>query len=252
MKKTFPPVYRAIFVLLLLAVVAPRPVAAQQGWRVELGEAQAPESVHVRQFLEENRLFAGPQAGLNHWIRMPRPVTLHARECATSDVRWVPEQSSVEICYRLLVRLAGLLNASDSTASALTPSFFFFVLHGAAHAIVDELNLPTAAGEERAVDEVLALILVPHGGQRGSRILSGVQTLQRVDAGWNEWEYAQTHQLTPARIETIACLAYGANPSAFPEYRRTGLVPAARASGCPAAYQRVYNGLGQRLARHMN
>ncbi|HYW10613.1 MAG TPA: DUF4344 domain-containing metallopeptidase [Longimicrobium sp.] len=252
MTKTFPLVCRALFVLLLLAAAAPRPGAAQQGWRVELGEAQDPESMNMRRFFEENRVFAGPQAGLNRWVRMPRPVALHATECATSDVRWVPERARLEICYRLLVRLTGLLNASDSTAAALTPSFYFFVLHGAAHAIVDELNLPTAAGEERAADEVLALMLVPQGGRMSSLLLNGVRTLQRVDEGWSEWEHARTHELTPERIETIACLAYGANPSAFPEYRRSGLVPAARASGCAAAYQRVYNGLGQRLARHMN
>ncbi len=252
MTTTFAIIRRALLILLLLAAAAPRPGAAQQGWRVELGEAQAPESVSLRRFFEEERVFAGPQAGLNQWVRMPRPVTLRATECPASDVRWVPEQASVEVCYRLLVRLAGLLNAADSTASALTPSFYFFVLHGAAHAIVDELNLPTAAGEERAVDEVMALMLVPQGGRMSSMLLNGVKTLQRVDEGWDQWEHARTHELTPARIETIACLAYGANPSAFPEYRRSGLIPAARASGCAAAYQRVYNGLGQRLARHMN
>jgi hypothetical protein len=251
MKKMFSRACRVLFVLLLLTAAAPTAGAAQQGFRVELGEAQSPEAQHVRTFFEENRVFDRLVRGLNGWVRMPRPVALHAVECTTSDVRWVPEQASVEVCYGLLPRLTDVL-AADSVAGALTPSFYYLVMHGAAHAVVDELNLPTPGGEEQAVDEVMALILVAQGGPMGSALLSGMQTLQRADAGWAEWEHAQAHQLTAERLDAIACIAFGANPSRFPEYRQRDLVPAGRTAACEAAYQRVASGLGQRLARQMN
>lgn len=251
MTKMIPPVCRALLLLLVLAGAAPQAGAAQQGFRVELGEAQDPESQRVRRYFEENRVFNAPVQGLNAWVRMPRPVTLHATECPAPEVRWVPAEARVEVCYPLLPYLTDVL-AADSALGELAPAFYFFVLHGAAHAIVDELDLPAAAGEEQAVDEVMGLMLTRQGGVRGSAMLAGVQTLLRADTAWSEREHAATHALTAERIETMACIAHGANPSRFPEYRQRDLLSAQRAAGCAAAYQRVYDGVGQRLARHMN
>jgi hypothetical protein len=155
----------------------------------------------------------------SYWLSMPRPLTLRPMECPASDLRWVPEEATLQVCYRMLVRLAGVLSAADSTRSAWAPAVYYFLLHGMAHAIVDELDLPTPSGEERTVDEVMALMLIPAGGDRASTILLAVRTLQGADARWDTWEHARTHQLGPERLETVACLAYGANPSAFPEFR---------------------------------
>lgn len=247
--------YRWIFGALAAALVLGAPASAQSrpepGFRVELGEAQDPGSVRVRGWLEQTRTLPMFAMGLSAWIRMPRPVTLRAAECATSDVRWVPEQAAVEICYRMGVRLMGRL-AADSTRNAFRGALGFLILHGVAHAVVDEMDLPTAGGEEQAVDELMALMIVPQGDEAGTWVLQAMHTLQRADASWSEWEWVRTHQLTPARVENIGCMAYGANPSVFRRYRESGLVPAARAGGCAAAYSRVLNGLGRRLQRYMN
>lgn len=237
--------------LLLLAAAVPAQGQARTGWRVEYDEAQGSESVHIRQFLEQSNALDATARWMSYWVSLPRPLTLRTMECATSEVRWVPEEATLQVCYRMLVRLSGLLLVEDSTRAAWAPALNYVLLHGMAHAMVDEMNLPAPNGEERAVDELMALMLVPAGGERGSWVLNGMRTLQRADARWSEWEHARTHQLTPERVETVACLAYGANPPVFPEYRRHGLIPAARAGGCAAAYQRVANGLGRRLEPRM-
>jgi Putative metallopeptidase len=234
---------RLLFVPLLLAAAAPR-LAAQEGFRVEYGEARDRESQQVRRYFEEHRVFDLLLRGLNGWVRMPRPIALRATGCAGGEVRWVPEQASVEVCYSLLPQLSDLL---ENEESALAPSFYFFVMHGAAHAIVDELELPAPDGEEQVADEVLALMLVPQG-RMGTELLVGVRTLQGA-AGWEQWEHPQAHGLTPDRIESIACVAYGANPARLAAYPESGLVPAARAEECEAAYRRVYSALGERLPR---
>lgn len=242
---------RALFVLLLLAAAVPAQGQARHGWRVAYDEPQAPESVQMRQLLDQSRALENMTPWFSYWLTMPRPLTLRPVECPASDVRWVPEEATLQVCYRMLVRLAGVLSAEDSTRTAWAPAVYYFLLHGMAHAIVDELDLPTPSGEERTVDEVMALMLIPAGGDQASTILLGVRTLQRADARWDTWEHARTHQLGPERLETVACLAYGANPSVFPEFRTRGLIPAARVGGCAAAYQRVANGVGRRLTPRM-
>lgn len=242
---------RLFAVLLLLCAGAPAQGQARPGWRAELGEARSSEAMQMRRTLEQSDALQPLAQWFSYWLVMPRPVALHAVDCPTSDVRWVPEEAAVQVCYRMLVRLAGLLTAEDSTRAAWAPALYYLVLHGMAHAITDELDLPTPGGEERAVDELMALMLVPAGGARGSEILAGMRTLHRADPRWDEWDHARVHQLTPERLETVACLAHGANPPVFPEYRRSGLIPAARAGGCAAAYQRLARGLGRRLEPRM-
>jgi hypothetical protein len=246
---------RWIFAAVAAALVLAAPTSAQTRPRpwltVELAETQDADALRIRGWLEQSGTLQLVAAGFNRWVRMPRPITLRATECATSDVRWVPDQAAVEVCYRMGVRLGGMLTA-DSTRGAYRPALGFIIMHGMAHAVVDELNLPTPAGEEQAVDEVTALFMVPHDLESSITLLTAIRTLQRADSGWAQWEWVRTHQLTPERLENIACMAYGANPSFFRRYRDTGLVSAARAGGCAAAYNRVFNGLGQRISRVMN
>lgn len=232
-----------------LVVSAAAPARAQ--FRVEMGPATESGSMRLRESVEQGGTMTRYAQNLNRWVNLPRPVTIRFVECPTSDVRWVPEERAIDVCYRMATRVMGIMSQADSTQRYAGPALEFMLFHGIAHAIVDELNLPTANGEEQAVDELAALLLVHTGPQFGTTLVRGITTLQRADPRWAEWEYATTHRLTADRFETIACIAYGANPRVFGLYRELGLVPAERAPRCAATYQRVANGLGQRLARHM-
>lgn len=243
---------RALAAALTFMAVAPLAAAAQTGFQVELTETQDPGSVRVRSWFQQTGSLNAMARTLNRWVRLPHPMTLRAADCPESDVRWVPEQRAVEVCYRMAVRVLGRLAENDSTRRAAGPAMAFLALHGAAHAIVDELDLATTGGEERAVREVMALVLVPEGPETGSRVLASLRTLHGADPGWAEWKWAQTHELTPEHLEDIACLAYGSNPAVTRPYRDAELLAAARARGCAAEYQRLYNGLGRRISRHMN
>jgi hypothetical protein len=249
MQNPFALLRRAVLALALLAVGA-APAHAQ--FRAELAPATDPASLRVRTTMEQSEHMARYAAGLNSWVRLPRPVTIRMLECPASDLRWVPEQRAVEVCYRMAIRVMGIMAGGDSLYALAGAALEFMLFHGVAHAIVDELNLPTPAGEEQAVDELAALLLVHTGARFGTELVRGVTTLQRMDARWAQWDYATAHGLTPERFENVACIAYGANPRVFGAYREQGLVPAARAGRCAAAYQRVAAGLGQRLQRHMH
>lgn len=249
---------RAALVCALLAAAAVQSAEAQapraqRGFRAELAPAEEAMSIRVRQSFEQSRSMTLFAQHLNHWVNMPRPVTLRWLECPTSDLRWVPETQSVEMCYRMAIRIMSVLDVTQSEARyrAAMGATFFVMFHGVAHAMVDELDLPTPNGEEQAVDELMALMIVHERTETGTMMIGGVKQLHAADARWAQWEYATAHGLVPERFETIACLAYGANPRYFGAYLEQGMVPAARAPRCAAAYQRVLNGLGARLARHM-
>ena len=238
--------------VLLFAAAVLVAVPAHAQFRAEHAPATDPASLRIRQANVRDEHMVHFAERLNRWVNLPRPVTLRMMECPTSDVRWVPAEQVVEVCYRMAIRVFSLMGPADSTARVAGPAIEFLLFHGVAHAIVDELDLPAPAGEEQAVDELAALLLIHTGPRFGSLLVEGVTTLQRVDPRWAEWEFAAAHGRTPERCQTIACIAYGANPQVFGVYREMGLVPAARAGSCGAAYRRVAAGaLGRRLERYM-
>lgn len=242
----------ALCAALLGAAAAVVPAGAQQaGFHPEYPEVQDAQHASARAWLMEDGQLDRFAAWMNQWLRMPRRVALRMAECPTSDVRWAPEQRAVEICYRMGTRLGGLLQA-DTLQDSFAPAMWFLQLHGVAHATIDELNLSVGAREEQAVDEFTALMLMRSGPEAARRLLKGIATLQRADAGWGEWDFAQSHGLTAARIENIACLVYGMNSTRFAPVRQAGLFPASRAAQCPAAGQRLLGTWGTRLGSRLN
>lgn len=237
---------------LLFAGVVLVAVPGHAQFRAELAPATDAASLRLRQSSEQSQHMVRYAERLNRWVNLPRPVTIRMLECPTSDLRWVPADQVIEVCYRMAIRILSLMSQADSTVRMGGPAIEFLLFHGVAHAIVDELDLPTPAGEEQAVDELAALLLIHTGPRFGTALVEGVTALQRTDPRWAEWEFATAHGLTAERFETIACIAYGANPQVFGLYREMGLVPAARAGSCAAAYRRVAAGaLGRRLERYM-
>ncbi|HEU0299265.1 MAG TPA: DUF4344 domain-containing metallopeptidase [Longimicrobium sp.] len=230
------------------------PVRAQAGFVVEYPPVQAAEDAHTRAWLMERGQMDRLAVWLNRWIRMPREVALRMVECPASDIRWNADERSVEICYRMITRIYGIAGSDADLRRAITGAHLYMVLHGVAHAIVDELNLPTPNGEEAAVDE-LAVLLIAHAREPGMStstfVVGGITTLQRTDARWGEWAYATTHGLTAERFRNVACLVDGMNPWGDDELREAGLVEAASRQRCRAAALRVVDVWGRRLSRYL-
>lgn len=241
----------ALCAALLSAAAAAGPARAQSGFYAEYPEVQDAQYAGVRASMMETRQLENFSRWMNQWLRMPRRVALRMAECPTSDVRWAPDQRAVEICYRTGTRLAGLLQA-DTLHNAFAPAMWFLQLHAVAHAAIDELNLQVGPREEQAVDEFTALLLMRFGPQGARDVLKGITTLQRADPSWAEWDFAESHGLTAARVQSIACMVYGMNTTHFAPVRQAGLIPAARVSTCSAAGQRVLGTWGSRLGNRLN
>lgn len=229
------------------------PVRAQTGFVVEYPPVQSADAARDREWLMQTRQVDRLAQWLNAWIRMPRQVPLRLMECPSSDIRWNAGEHAVEICYRMITRIYALAGSDPALRRAVTGAHLYMVLHGVAHAIVDELDLPTPNGEEAAVDE-LTVLLIAHTPDESAPafILGGISTLQRTDAGWGEWAYATAHGLTVDRFRSLACLVDGMNPWGGDEgLREAGLMDPAARQRCRTAALRVVEVYSRRLGRHL-
>jgi hypothetical protein len=242
--------FRPLIIAVATAAVLATPLRAQ--FVVEYPPVQDASAARMRESLIASGRFERMSRGLNSWIRMPRQVTLRAMECTSSDIRWNGEDHTLELCYRMLTRLSGIIAGEDSLVRALSDAHFFMTLHGVAHAIVDELNLSVGTDPEAGIDELTALLLMAGAGEDGSvRALQGITTLQRADAGWGEWAYATAHGLQPARFQNVACLLYGVNPDRFGTVRQAGLLAAGSQQRCRTGGTRMLDVWSRRLGRYL-
>lgn len=232
----------------LLAV----PARAQNGFVVEYPPVQGADAARQREWLMQTRQMEMLAQGLNSWIRMPRRVPVRMLECTSSDIRWNAEEHAVEMCYRMLTRLYGIAAGQDSLRPAVGGAHLFMTLHGVAHAIVDELDLPAGADPEATVDEISALLFISSRSEEiPIFVVGGISAIQRADPRWSEWAYATAHGLGPERFQNVACLVYGANPDRFGALRREGLLPAGAQQRCRAAGTRMLEVWGRRLGRYL-
>ena len=141
------------------AAVLAGPLPAQS-FVAEYPPVQGSDAVYLREWLMETGRVERLASWLNGWIRMPRRVALRMVECPSSDIRWNRQEHAVEMCYRMITRLYGIAEGQDSLVEAATGAHYFVTLHGVAHGIIEELNLPVGADPEAAVDELSALLLI--------------------------------------------------------------------------------------------
>jgi hypothetical protein len=233
------------------AAVLAAPLQAQS-FVADYPEVQGTDAVHLRAWLIETRRVERLTSWLNAWIRMPRQVTLRMVECPSSDIRWNRQAHALEMCYRMITRLYGIAAENDSLVEAATGAHLFVTLHGVAHGIIDELNLPVGVDPEAAVDELSALLLIATRHWENPRfVVGGVTALQAADPGWGSWAYARNHGLTPERFRNVACLVYGTNSEGFASLRTSGLVPAGAQQRCRAAALRSADVWSRRLGRYL-
>jgi Putative metallopeptidase len=238
-------------ILVTAAVVAlAAPVRAQTGFVAEYPPVQSAEAARQREWLVGSRKVDMLAASLNRYIRMPRQVALRMVECTASDFRWNAQERAVEMCYRMLTRIYGIAAGDSILGRAADGAHLYLTLHGVAHAIVDELDLPTTDGEEAAVDDVLVLLVANMWDPLPFYMVSGITTLQRADPRWNEWAYATAHGITAERLRNLACLVDGMRDGDR-GLRAAGLADPAAGRRCRTAALRLVDVYGRRLGRYL-
>ncbi len=177
-------------------------------------------------------------------VKLPRPLTLVFRGCnGTSNAYWGLDDSTITFCYEYLADIHRAVEENPpkdvSLADAIDGPTMFVMLHEAAHAVFQLLQVPVLGREEDAADTFAAVALLRMGKVTAYRMLEGAAwgygEEARTDA-YDESDFADTHGLDHQRYYNLLCLAYGSDPAYFARVVERGRLPKERAAGCREEY----------------
>jgi hypothetical protein len=160
-------------------------------------------------------------------------------ECGTPNAFYTHDKHAVVMCYELAydfhskfsARSVDEQTASDQTLNALT----FVLLHEMGHAVVGELDLGVTGGEEDAVDDLAALLLVD--AKQPGWAVDGALSMALLDAGGKP-AYFDEHSIGEQRFYNITCIVYGSAPDRYGDLVTKNVLPERRAARCANEYKR--------------
>lgn len=172
-------------------------------------------------------------------IKLPRDVPVTVAECGQPNAFYSSKQHALVMCYELAHTFYQKFEgggvddqqASDRTLNALT----FVLLHEMGHAIIGEADLGVTGGEEDAVDDLAALLLID--AKQPQWAIDGAISMAFLGQGAKP-VYFDEHSLGEQRFYNITCTVFGSDPDKFASLVHKQVLPERRAVRCPTEYQR--------------
>mgnify|MGYP002379323848 CR=1 FL=1 len=168
---------------------------------------------------------------------LPRNVPVVAGQCGRVNASYMPSKHAISICYELADAFyKNFLDAGrdDPTASKLTlDALTFTVLHEMGHALVQELELGVTGGEEDAVDDLAALILIQN--KKADWAIAGPQALISLTKN-HPPKYFAEHSVSEQRLGNVLCMVFGSDPQGQQNMLETIPELRPRAPKCPKEY----------------
>ena len=232
---------------------APSPSAVASGeLRFKHSVPKTPALAQFAPLFEHGRLPSVVEV-LNGRIQLPRDVLVLAGACGKVNAYYSADKHFVGICYELAdfvyraFRDMGQTDeqASNSTLNALT----FVTLHEIGHAVIGELELGVTGGEEDAVDDFAALLLVDLG--QPGMAADGAQAMAALGKlGKGRPAYFDEHSLGEQRFYNIVCTVYGSNPDKYRAVVERKVLPESRAVKCAKEFERKEKAWALMLGPH--
>lgn len=206
------------------------------------------QTLQQRDVLERLGQFLAP-------VNWPHTVRLLAKECPASvprpQVFYDRLEYSLTICYQAiddLKQAAATAQPGKPNASLATPQQVLVgglvgsVLHAAARASFDMLDVPVFGSDEDASDQLSAFAALQFGDNVAHTVITGTYVMWKYyeskgDAG----DYASASGTVRQRADNILCIAFGGRPAAFKGLITKGLLPVGRASDCTNEYNRAHD-----------
>ena len=190
--------------------------------------------------------------GVMAMVELPRTVPVVPLECGAPNAFYAPEKHGVVICYeladafyrRFLENGADDQAASDATLNALT----FVMLHELGHAVIGELEIGVTGGEEDAVDDLAALLLVDSG--HADWAFDGARSMTLLNTG-KRAAYFDEHSMGEQRFYNVTCIVFDSNPMQYLGFVERGVLPRQRAARCPKEYEQKDKAWQSLLATHL-
>jgi len=213
-----------------------------------------------RKVLEELGQFLAP-------LKWPKTLRLLAKQCPDSgvprpEVFYNPTEYSVTVCYQLFTKslepAANTTQVGGANAGFAIPREVLVgglvgtVLHEAARAAFDMLQVPVLGSDEDAADQFAGLVALQFGNDVAETVIKGTYVL------WSQYEYelrqndvpynfASASGVAQQRAYNILCIAYGGRPATFKQFVDKGLLPASRAGDCANEYRQAANAFDQTI-----
>jgi hypothetical protein len=172
-------------------------------------------------------------AGLNLLIVLPYGVELRFTQCGEADASYDAAAGEIAVCYELVEALRGLAGEGQSADALAAEATRFVVHHELGHALLQTLELPLADVEQTA-DELATLILIRSHPDGASLAIGAARAFFR--AGVSSLTFWKEHALTTGRLEDVACLAYGADPTGQADLIAEEILAEERADDCRKLY----------------
>jgi hypothetical protein len=214
---------------LLLAAslcAASAPALGAQSGRGFSAELQPASDAEIRagaeSFLRDRDVLGALAGVVNQVAPVPVSVALAAEECGEESTTYRRDVRRVVVCYELVHAIADAFRdeglAEGEHADAVAGVATFVAAHQVAHALVHLLALPVYDDEEKAADQLTALLVSrrsPEAALWAARYFAAGDlgeggTLARGTA------FAGAHALDPRRLRDVLCWTWGADPESRP------------------------------------
>src|SRR3954468_3190479 len=243
---------------------APPPPAPDRGdFKVVYEKVKSPDNRELQEIFRGTQLLEETARALNEKLALPADVTIAPRECGAADATWEADRHRISICYELVgdfaelfLRAAKAVDA-EKAGAAVGAANLFVIFHETGHALISLYQLPVAGHEEEAADQIATLILLGSGKEGGSTAVDSTSILlaqeksSGVRAKLAKLPFWSGHGFNEARLTDVLCWVYGRDPQAFQELVGDGTLPASRAAGCPAEWEKVAKAWSEPLAPYL-
>jgi Putative metallopeptidase len=191
---------------------------------------------------------------LSDLFAMREEVFVELRACGKPDAAYDAAMHRITICDEFLDNagqlFSGLTGEPFEQAIVYTVGFTF--LHEAGHALIEQLGLPVADGEEDMADRFAAYILAGNPDADPAALSGGASFGPAFAAKPAQLELDwDGRTLEPQRFVTLNCWVLGSNPDGYPWLVDPNVVPADRAAGCPSEWTKLERSLSTLLAPHL-
>ncbi len=147
---------------------------------------------------------------LDDRVGLPDDVSIEVRSC-TAGTGYDPEESTIEICVQDVQETRELLDEAkaDDRGAIERGILTETVMHEAAHALIDQLDLAFTGREEDVADQFSAFMLARDG--HGADVLEAVAYGYEVSASAYEDVVSDEHSSDGQRAVNFQCWVHGAD-----------------------------------------
>jgi hypothetical protein len=179
-------------------------------------------------------------------VKLPRDLAVVATQCGEANAFYQAKRHRVVLCYELAGFFGVMHENKPNVDPTLWPDYAlnamtFVLLHELGHAVIGELDLGVTGGEEDAVDDFAALLLL--GDKQTGLAIDAAETMLDMQAlGRGRLSFSDEHSFSKQRFYNVLCLIHGSDPSGTRVLIDRGLLPQARAVRCADEFRRKRKG----------